>query len=222
MLRLVIKDILIQKKSFIYSILYAFFAITALTGSFTPRGAYMIGAMSIMYLFVMYANSYDDKNKCEIMLNSLPISRRDIVTAKYVSLALYAFFGIAITGIAGLVIKSSGLLSFGVRNINIDDIIIIIIAIGMMYSIYYPLYFKFGLLKLRVINILLYLSFLFVPNVMVSLIQNNPDNIVVQSFINIINNQPGYILQIGMLSLTLIVLFASFILSIKLYNKKEF
>lgn len=71
MINLILKDISIQKKTFLYALFYGIFTVIAFPATMTARGAYMFGGMTIAYIFIMYSNGYDEKNKSEIILNSL-------------------------------------------------------------------------------------------------------------------------------------------------------
>ena len=94
MLRLVIKDILIQKKTF-YWCTYLFdicyFAFQGLEGN-----AYTAAIVAFSYLMVMGAFSHDDKNKSDIMLNSLPIKRKYSNGKAYIIISLYYHWNISV------------------------------------------------------------------------------------------------------------------------------
>ncbi len=47
---------------------------------------YVLGMVILIFISVIYTNGYDDKYKSEIILNSFPIDRRDIVKGKYITL----------------------------------------------------------------------------------------------------------------------------------------
>ena len=91
MLNLVIKDILVQKKIFIASILYIIFFVIAFQS--LGMGMYTAAIVAIVYLMVSGGFAYDDKSKSDIMLNSLPIKRENIVMSKYISLFVYIAIG---------------------------------------------------------------------------------------------------------------------------------
>ena len=76
MLNLIIKDIVIQKKTLLYALLYTIFASTSFF-IMSPNGfnLYVLSPIAINYMFITFALSYDDKNKSEIVLNSLPLKR---------------------------------------------------------------------------------------------------------------------------------------------------
>jgi len=95
MLNLIIKDMIIQKKTFLYVLLYSVFISFAFS-SLKPIGVglYVLNPVITTYFLITYALIYDDKNKSEIILNSLPLSRVDIVISKYISIFVFAAIGI--------------------------------------------------------------------------------------------------------------------------------
>lgn len=221
MINLILKDILIQKKIFLYALIYGIFAVVFFPATMTARGAYMFGGVSIAYLLIVYSNGYDEKNKSEIILNSLPVRRNSIVTAKYAAILLFFVLGVVITCAAGAVITILNIIP-SMRFMELSDVMAIFISIGLMYSIYYPLYFKFGTLKLKIFNIVLYMLFLFVPNIIVSLIQENPSNSIAVKFLSMIERNPAWMLQVFSAIVVFIVMIISMEISIKIYRNKEF
>src|SRR5665647_5605 len=92
MVNLVWKDLLILKRSLWLAPLYAFFAVFAFKAM--PDGGLSAATVAVTYMLMFQAFTLDNKNNSEIMLNSLPLIRKDIVLAKYLSVFLYAAFGI--------------------------------------------------------------------------------------------------------------------------------
>jgi ABC-type transport system involved in multi-copper enzyme maturation permease subunit len=187
----------------------------------TARGAYMFGGLSIAYLLIIYSNGYDEKNKSEVILNSLPIRRESIATAKYAAVILFFAVGVTLTGAAGAIITAMNIMP-SMRFMKLSDIFGIFISVGLMYSVYYPLFFKFGSLKLKIFNIILYMLFLFVPNIIVSIIQENPNDNIVRNIISIVERNPAWMLQVFTAIIIMIILFVSMEISIKIYRNKEF
>jgi hypothetical protein len=62
-INLILKDILIQKKSFLYAMFYGIFALVAFPSTMAARGAYMFSGISIAYLLIIYSNGYDEKRQ---------------------------------------------------------------------------------------------------------------------------------------------------------------
>lgn len=221
MINLIWKDILIQKKTFIYAILYGFFAMVAFPASLSASGGYMFSGISIVYLLIIYANAYDEKNRSEVIINSLPVNRDSIVIAKYLSIILYLVIGVVISAVAGLIVTQLGFIE-NMRIIGIVDILTVFISACLMYSIYYPVYFKFGSLKLKLFNVAMYMLFLFVPNILTSYIQENPDNGLINKITHFFKNTNSLVLQGGLAIIVLLLLFVSMLISIKVYKNKEF
>ena len=92
MFKLVWKDFLILRKVLWYAPIYSF--IMAFAFSNTSAGALSASTIVVSYMLMIQACARDEKNKSEIMLNSLPLRRRDIVLAKYLSVFPYAILGI--------------------------------------------------------------------------------------------------------------------------------
>lgn len=221
MINLILKDILIQKKSLLYALFYGIFALIAFPSTMTARGAYMFGGISIAYLLIIYSNGYDEKNKSEVILNSLPVRRDSIVTAKYASVLIFFILGVVITGIEGLVITTLNIIP-SMRFIALSDVLSVFISVGLMYSVYYPLYFKFGSLKLKIFNIVLYMLFLFVPNIIVTTIEENPNSNFALKIISVLEKNPIWMLQCFTVIIVMIALIISMEISIKIYRNKEF
>lgn len=221
MINLILKDILIQKKTLLYALFYGIFALIAFPSTMTARGAYMFGGISIAYLLIIYSNGYDEKNKSEVILNSLPVRRDSIVTAKYAAVLIFFMLGVIITGIEGLVITTLNIIP-SMRFIALSDVLSVFISVGLMYSVYYPLYFKFGSLKLKIFNIALYMLFLFVPNIIVSTIEENPNSNFALKIISVLEKNPAWMLQCFTVIVVMIALIISMEISIKIYRNKEF
>jgi ABC-type transport system involved in multi-copper enzyme maturation permease subunit len=220
-INLILKDILIQKKSFLYAMFYGIFALIAFPSTMAARGAYMFSGISITYLLIIYSNGYDEKNKSEIILNSLPVRRDSIVIAKYAAVFLFFVLGVIITGIEGAIITTLNIIP-SMRFMELSDILGIFISVGLMYSVYYPLFFKLGSLKLKIFNIVLYMLFLFVPNIIVSTLQENPNSSIALKVVSFIERNPVWMLQVFTAIIIMIVLILSMEVSIKIYRNKEF
>lgn len=103
MINLIKKDLLIQKKSFIFVFFYSLFMFVIFNNPAFVNMIYVMGMIISVYFFLITGNMEDEKNKSDILLNSLPVLRSRIVLAKYVSVFVYMFIGAFFLGIAGLV-----------------------------------------------------------------------------------------------------------------------
>ncbi|WP_066495218.1 ABC-2 transporter permease [Abyssisolibacter fermentans] len=222
MLKLVVKDLYLLRKSNIYIILYSLFM--SIIGMFQNDVAYFLFPMCIfmmVYVTSFYINSYDDKNDSEVYFVSLPINKKDIVRAKYLSLILY----IILFGISTIIFTNAikALDSYLVLNIlngkpaNIWNIIGALISILFFYSFYYPFYFKFGGNKLRMANSLIFMIIVLLPAALSKLSGGITDNVVFK-WVTSLKYEQGLLLFSGVFLALYIV---SMLLSQCLYYRRD-
>lgn len=221
MLKLVLKDLLIQKRTFGFSLLYTVFIIFVFNQPVIAHSVYILGSVAIAYMLVLTAIGYDEKNKSDILLLSLPVKRKDIVNAKYLSIFAFCITALAITGLIGASMKLAGL-PLSIRFINGADVLAVFTSISILCALYYPFYFKFGSMYMRIINMLFFMAVFFLPNLLIKYFMNN---FTQEEVINFIVNADQYITMTttgGIMLLLCLMLFLSYLLSLKIYTKKEF
>jgi ABC-type transport system involved in multi-copper enzyme maturation permease subunit len=216
MFNLVYKDILVQKRSILIALLYGAVFTLTFSRSDRPETIFVAVPSVIGYLFVTYACAYDDKNKSEIILNSLPISRKDIVISKYLSIFLYIFIGVCVAFIFTTAVKY---LKFGNINrlMNLEDILGCFISISFLCSIYYPIYFKFGYLKSRYISMFMLIGAFIIPTVIIEAIGKATNSNILQYLSTI----PEGIFEIFIVLALIAMLLISVFLSLKIYLNKD-
>ena len=184
-------------------------------------GLYVISPMAVIYIFITLAVSYDDKNKSEFILNSLPLERSDIVISKYMSTFVYAIIGIIYSILIGLIGKATGLSMFS-RSISLLDIVFVFTTACIFSSIFFPVYFKFGNIKMKFFNVILLMIIFFVPMNVITYVSENPNNIFVHKFNYFMNNTSSIMQNSLAIIIGLIIFLISLMISIHIYNNKEF
>ena len=218
MFNLVIKDIVIQKKNVLFAFFYTiFFSITFSSCKPIGLGLYVLAPIVVSYMFISNAAGYDDKNKCELVLNSLPIKRADIVISKYISIFVYIFISIIYSILIGFIGKTTGLSMYNI-SISSLDIISVLISICIFSSIFFPVYFKFGIIKIQVLILISLMVIFFLAETTISYAIKNPNNVLVQKLIN----TSSLTLKFSALIIGLIILLSSIMISIRIYNNKDF
>jgi len=218
MLNLIIKDILIQKRQLTFSLLYLGFAIIA----FQSFGEVMFSAGIVVFIYMlsMTACANEDKVKSDIMLNSLPIKRVNIVLQKYISIYIYFIMGTIIY------IVFSKLLQFLQIPIKTYSLALEVFLAGFMASsfmagLYFPLYFKFGYMKMRIVNFVLFFLIFFGISLLSKYMQGSTS---LQFFYNINvlweNNKMLFIAAAALIFVTLMAV--SLGLAVYFYKKREF
>ncbi|SNT03377.1 ABC-2 family transporter protein [Anaerovirgula multivorans] len=167
MFYLVWKDLLLTKKiNVLLLVLYALFiSFVAAKMPILPEILYGFCILMFVYITTIYSNTYDEKGNSEIVLNSLPIKRKEIVKGKYISVVISNLISGFII-IASTNIFAYGGLDFTVRTAGFIDIILSFNLVSIIFSLYYPIYFKLGGSKARLLNMLLYFLVFFTPSVL--------------------------------------------------------
>jgi len=228
MVNLVWKDIIILKRFLWLAPLYGSFALFFFRT--IPGGALSAGTVMVTYMLVLQAITLDDKSHSEIMLNSLPIRRMDIVFAKYLSVFLYAAVVIMFYLLAQTVVTVMGI-SISITKISLEGIAGALIAMALLISVYFPIYFKFGYLRSRIVGTILFVVSLFLFPMGITLVHgvggmNNP---IFQRFVASLHRVIGWLQtqtdwQIASYLLVLALIFtaASALLSLRFYTRREF
>ena len=218
MYNLVLKDLLIQKKNLLFGAAYTVFFIL-----FMQHIGFVVfpTALTILsYMLVGTACANDDKNKADVMLNSLPIKRSNIVFAKYISIFIYTTLGIIIYLAAITLISLIGL-PIHIYPISVEGLAGALFSIILLNSIYFPFYFKYGYIKSRFLNYFLFFTFFFGSMSMVGFITKHRNTFWVKNisyFFNSLNNIEILVLTVGSI---LVILALSFEISLKVYKNRD-
>lgn len=214
MYQLIKKDLLVQKKAFILSlvliIFYAFYF-----GDMGPAGL-ALSAFTVTYMLTLGAFCIDEKNNSDKLLISLPIKRSSIVLSKYLFVLvittyviLLNFFITTFVNLLHLSLNPFSLTTAGVLSS---------FAVPVLYSsIALPIIFRFGYLKSRMINFIVFFSLIAGFTPLINKISE--ENIALRNSL-LSNSTPEVILTILLPTLLLFAL--SYILSLFFYNKREF
>lgn len=163
MLNLVLKDIRLIKKMLILAIVYGGIIIAASLNVSMDIGniMYCFFIICMTYLSVLYADGYDERNKGYLVMASLPVERSMLVISKYLSFFVY----FAIYSVIPYIILPavSVFTPNGFHSYSLYVILASFIVIGFLYSIYYPLYYRFGYNALRVYKIFLFVFIMILP-----------------------------------------------------------
>jgi len=92
MYNLIRRDLILQKKQLIFYV--PFILLFIITGK-NPALIYLLS--SILIPFNAYA--YDEKTQTNILLNSLPYTRKEIVTARYIGAIIFMIISMVITNL---------------------------------------------------------------------------------------------------------------------------
>lgn len=212
MIHLIKKDLLLQKKSLPYFFLLLLFLTIALSEAGSAGLA--ISTLAIGYMLVYDAGLREEKSDGNKLLACLPIRKSTIVLSKYVSVYLYAAMVLIGSGLIRAVAK----LLQAERHtfpITLEGAIGALAALTVVFSIFFPLIFKLGYIKSRVINLLVLFVVIFAGAGMMSAVAERTGVHPLD-----VHSAPG---MVPALALVLPALLAgSCVLSLTFYRKREF
>lgn len=209
MLGLIKKDLLMIKGNLRQAILFlVVFIILALQ----ENNIIVIVPVFVSMMIFMTTFSYDEYNKWEAYAISLPVSRKNIVKAKYFASIILWAIALLVTAVITVVM---GIFE---QNINYSEMIGMILgcvfSIVLLEALMFPLIFKFGVEKGR-IGVFIGV---FVIAALLGFIFTGIDLENANGFIEFFNNY--YYILIPLVAVILMLI--SYFVSKKIYLKKEF
>ncbi|WP_078420388.1 ABC-2 transporter permease [Bacillus cereus] len=197
MKQLPLKDFIIQWKFLIWYILYPVFFYMALTDT---ENLFIIMSVIITIGATVKTFEADSKNESEVIVNSLPILKKQIVYAKYIVAIIILFISVTV-----------GCFTMGMKNgVNLFEFIETTLLASISFILVYlsfvlPISFWLGYKKTIFITIVIFMAPIVVLE---ALFQINLEQIQLYSSL----------LFIG----SICMFIASVFVSVKLYEKREF
>lgn len=224
---LVIKDLLQLKTYQKTLIVFIFiFMITA----FVQSSADMISAMLVMMLtfgfgmFSLASFNYDEASKADKYILTLPVTKKDVVRAKYVLIILATVVGALIGMVAALVVSfiASQVKPDVVKELpNLYELLCValggILGIGCMQSIQAPCIYKWGAEKGRMMIFLVVGVVAILIGIVAMLISNLNLTVFTPEIIQTLEK----ILPLIIVVLIIIIYFVSYKIAYKIYQNKE-
>jgi len=220
-LNLLFKDLLILKKTFFFALFYIVFMTLVFQNPPFSAAVYAMGTVAVAYILMTSAGAYDEKNKSEVFLNSLPVRRREIVFAKYLAIFLYAALGLGGTALFTAALNAA-LPSFPVGRPGLPDVAGAFAGAVLLGAAYYPLCFKFGVQKVRLFQLFLFLLVFFLPPFAVEYLQARSSRGEAAGLAGAVLHAPAWVQGSAGAALLLAVLLGSLALSLRIYERKEF
>ena len=208
MIGLVYKDLMVMKKTLaLYMVIFAVYGYMSIA---YDQGGLLFAMVLILSSMVPVSSlAYDERSKWDRIANTTPLSRKEIVVAKYL-------FAMALTSVS--VVVCFIIYLFDKRIPLTENLIMcyILAMAGMFYqALLLPVNIKFGAEKGR--NIML--AIMFVPVVLVMMISKSGIVNITSIEAFIANNE--HLLPYIITVVVLIVYVASVTLSVKIYENKD-
>ena len=213
---LIIKDFINLKKSLkmflIISVFYFFMAINTDNPYFFTSMLTVLLAITTVSLFV-----YDDMAKWDVFALTMPLDRRKIIQARYLTMLLLTLSGAALSAVLTVIISlylKNDLSAEEFINIGYGSSAIIVIL-----STIIPFVIKMGVERARLIFVVLYI----LPFMLIIMVKKMLDKQEL-AFPDWLKNLTGYVMKNLYIILplaVLLVLLVSYSISVSIYKKKD-
>ncbi len=183
--------------------------------SFNSDSYFVVYYLTFVCSFLAISSiSYDENDNGYPFLFTLPIDRSSYVREKY----LFGFIlnlcswlvGILVCG--GFAVARNELSSF---RENFALLLLVFLAMFVFDLLVFPLLFKFGSEKGRIVMLCVFLMIFFIGYILSTIV--NYQNILVQ-----LSGYPKAVLGALLLAVTAVILFVSYAVSVLIMKKKEF
>ena len=209
----------IVKKDFIYLItsLKTTLGVMLIFSLFMPMANMAFACVMpalVCYLGFYSLVAYEERNKSNIFHMSLPLSRQDICLSNYIESIIFIIFSSLLALIGAWIAYKSVANEAKFIDVNIFDMLVGMLSTGLIYSaVMLPCIFYFGTLRARYV--------LFATYIIIFILANNVKNSVLSEMLDKVTNIFGGSL-IFILIGAVIVTVISYMISIRIWTKKEF
>ncbi|MFJ8102876.1 ABC-2 transporter permease [Lysinibacillus sp. NPDC096212] len=203
MINLILKDVLIQKK------LILFYIATIII--------YLLAGVPLIFLgflysviYILNAFAYDEKDNANILLNSLPYTRKEIVSSKYIGSLIFTTLFVFMIYVGDFLINGKGDLFIW------KEMLLIIGLVMVAISFMFPISYKFKTQYLLIASGVLFGIYMLTISLLVPI--NDILRELTRKFLTLQETQMYFVA-----SITVIILFiGSWLLSIRIYERKAF
>ena len=190
---------------------YAVVAILFITQLIRVDGPMAVISMLAMF-FTFGTAAHEDKNNSHVLLNSLPVARKEIVTAKYV---FHIAFGICLVGLTFIYRTVIGALP---KDAALWQYVIAVTVIVWFVSVFFPMYFWLGPRFVQIgMIVLLIVMFTALPMVYNLGVKHN-----FWGILEFVQSLPSFLLFVIVTAATIVLLIVSRLISVWLYERKKF
>ena len=213
---LIIKDLCVIKNQMRSLLLIlVFFVFISIINKDATFILFLVPFYMIMILITTF--SYDEFNKWECYWNSLPLSRKEIVKAKYLLFNATSLIVLVLGILASIIVPNF------IENTTFESIYASIIGVAfgicLVISLLIPFYYKFGSQKGRIMLFLTITILALIIGIITSLDIFN--NVELMNIINSLNNLSLGMFTLLLIIVTVIIMTISYYISVRIYNNKE-
>ncbi len=218
MFNLIAKDILVQKKQLPLSFAYILLIVFAFQS--VGKAMFAVSIVAFTYMMIMTSCAYEDKNKADILLNSLPLKRSSIVLAKYLSVLVFFLMGTVAYAILTLVISISGI-PIKPNPLSLESFVGGFAGVSLLSGLFLPVFFKLGYIKSKIYNFILFFVFFFGVSALSEVLQKQ-EIAWMKDITHFIQTKSDALIAVLLLGVILVFLMISYNVAAWFYKQREF
>lgn len=220
MINLIRKDFLLLINYIIICIPISIFFVIVFTPRY-PDFGYGMAAFGLAFVLALSVPSLESRNHTDVIINSLPVLRTEIVRAKYLSAFIFTLLTLLMVALMGLLANLLPL-PWAVPVITWPNIVIAFISMALIISFYYPIFYKFyNNAVVLITNVILFQLIFFMPTYVESFFQHHHNGLWVRQLLLLMVQSPWVLPVLGV-GLAVLLLLVSYHLTIKIYSHKDF
>ena len=147
MLGLILKDFIILKRYIMLSFFFGVWMLAAGRPNNLPLLYFCSGWMMVWFILARGVFAMDEHIRSEALINSLPLSRREIVFGRHITSMVFAVYGFLVMAAWHLILKLAG--SNGRAFPWMAAVTVGLGLVALLTLVYFPILFKFGYMKTR-------------------------------------------------------------------------
>ena len=215
---LITKDIL-QLKSYKKTLIIfiMIFALTSISAQDGVENMLVIMLTLGFGMFSMASFNYDEFNKADRYILTLPLTKKEVVLSKYILVICSTVMG----SIIGIMLSYIVMFAMNKQMPNIEEIISVglggILGIGLIEAIQIPCVYKWGAEKGRIQMVIVTAIVALLAGGIIFIGEKANIQLPTNNILNIVNT----FLPLIFLGLTIIIYYMSYKVAYKIYDKKE-
>lgn len=191
---------------------FGFFILYAFIFAKNGNNLFILCLIILFYSIAATNLMIDERYKIDLLLSSLPIRRRDVITSKYIMVGLVFAAGLVLYTLMFFVQRAVGYEK--ISALSFFYAMLGLFAISLFNGLMLPICYKFGSQATRYVSLIIFFLFFFL-----SMILGNTDVTQIMDFIVRLNEvQAGLILFTGALLISIV----SYAITRPIYEKKDF
>jgi ABC-2 type transport system permease protein len=148
MFGLMLKDFLVLKWYLCLSFLFGIWMVAVIRPqSNMPLAYFVAGWILIWFILARWIFAMDEHTRSEAVINSLPLSRREIVAGRHLTSLAFLAFGFLVMVVWYFILKLW--VSHGVTIPWISAIVVGLTSVAFLTAGFFPLFFRLGYMRAR-------------------------------------------------------------------------